>query len=136
MKTLKSPKAMIVLSMVIFGTIAPFVRNISVSSGELALYRAVMAAVQLDDYLRYGNIKNSVNFPNVSMPVVCGHKRICVLHANAEGLASKITALYSGDFMTKTRGNYAYTMIDTDSYTDDAVAKTQAFEGVYKVNVI
>ena len=45
MKALKSPKAMIIISMVIFGTIAPFVRNISVSSGELALYRAVMAAV-------------------------------------------------------------------------------------------
>jgi len=45
MKALKSPKAMIIISMVIFGTIAPFVRNIPVSSGELALYRAVMAAV-------------------------------------------------------------------------------------------
>lgn len=45
MKALKNPKAMIVMSMVIFGTIAPFVRNVSVSSGELALYRAVMAAI-------------------------------------------------------------------------------------------
>lgn len=45
MKALKNPKAMIVISMVIFGTIAPFVRNVSVSSGELALYRAVMAAI-------------------------------------------------------------------------------------------
>lgn len=45
MKALKNPKAMIVISMVIFGTIAPFVRNVSVTSGELALYRALMAAV-------------------------------------------------------------------------------------------
>ena len=45
MKALKNPKAMIIISMVIFGTIAPFVRNIPVSSGELALYRAVMAAI-------------------------------------------------------------------------------------------
>ena len=45
MKALKSPKAMIIISMVIFGTIAPFVRNVSVTSGELALYRALMAAV-------------------------------------------------------------------------------------------
>ena len=36
---------MIVISMIVFGTLAPFVRNISVTSGELALYRAVMAAV-------------------------------------------------------------------------------------------
>ena len=38
-------------SMVIFGTLAPFVRNISVSSGELALYRAVLAAVMIGLYL-------------------------------------------------------------------------------------
>lgn len=96
---------------------------------------AVMAAKELIDYLENGNIKNSVNYPMAVMPR--NHKnRICVLHANAEGLASKITALYCGDFMTKTRGNYAYTMIDTDIYTEDAVAKTQALEGVYKVNVI
>ena len=96
---------------------------------------AVMAAKELIDYLENGNIKNSVNYPMAVMPR--NHKnRICVLHANAEGLASKITSLYSGDFMTKTRGSYAYTMVDTDNYSEDAVAKTQALEGVYKVNVI
>ncbi|MBQ8830973.1 MAG: EamA family transporter [Oscillospiraceae bacterium] len=45
MKALKNPKVMIIISMAVFGTIAPFVRNIPVSSGELALYRAVMAAI-------------------------------------------------------------------------------------------
>ena len=96
---------------------------------------AVMAAKELIDYLENGNIKNSVNYPMAVMPRT--HKnRICVLHANTEGIASKFTSLYNGDFMTKTRGNYAYTMIDTDNFADDAVAKTQAFEGVYKVNVI
>lgn len=45
MQRLKSPRLMLILSMTIFGTLAPFVRNISVSSGELALYRAVLAAL-------------------------------------------------------------------------------------------
>lgn len=45
MQRLKNPRLMLVLSMAIFGTLAPFVRNIPVASGELALYRAVLAAL-------------------------------------------------------------------------------------------
>ena len=45
------PRLMLMGSMVIFGTLAPFVRNIGVSSGELALYRAVMAAVLVGGFL-------------------------------------------------------------------------------------
>ena len=45
MQRLKSPRLMLILSMAVFGTLAPFVRNISVSSGELALYRAALAAL-------------------------------------------------------------------------------------------
>lgn len=47
----KSARMMLVISMAIFGTLAPFVRRISVASGELALYRAVMAAVLIGGYL-------------------------------------------------------------------------------------
>ena len=45
MKKVLSPRMLMVVSMAIFGTLAPFVRNIAVSSGELALYRAVLAIV-------------------------------------------------------------------------------------------
>ena len=51
MKRFLDPKLMLILSMVIFGTIGLFVRNISVSSGELALYRAVLAASLIGCYL-------------------------------------------------------------------------------------
>ena len=51
MKFLKNPRALIIIAMASFGTLGPFVRNIAVSSGELALYRAVMAAVLLAGYL-------------------------------------------------------------------------------------
>ncbi|MBE6718660.1 MAG: 3-phosphoglycerate dehydrogenase [Ruminococcaceae bacterium] len=96
---------------------------------------AVMAAKELIDYLENGNIKNSVNYPNAATPRAKAN-RVCVLHENIEGLASKITSLYNGDFMTKTRGKYAYTIIDTDVVSDDALSATKAFEGVYKVNII
>ena len=39
------PRLMLIMSMTVFGTLGPFVRNIPVSSGELALYRAVLAAL-------------------------------------------------------------------------------------------
>ena len=45
MQRLKTPRLMLILSMAVFGTLAPFVRNIPVSSGELALYRAALAAL-------------------------------------------------------------------------------------------
>lgn len=51
MKKLINPRLMLILSMAIFGTLAPFVRNINVSSGELALYRAILAAVLIGLFL-------------------------------------------------------------------------------------
>lgn len=96
---------------------------------------AVMAARELIDYLENGNIKNSVNYPTAVM-ARSRKNRVCVLHANADGLSSKITSLYSGDFMTKTKGKYAYTVIDTDSVDTDSISKTEALDGVYKVNLI
>lgn len=51
MKALKNPRTMLILSMIIFGTIALFVRNIPLASGEIALYRAVLAALLIGIYL-------------------------------------------------------------------------------------
>ena len=51
MKIFRDPRAAMAISMAVFGTIGFFVRNISVSSGELALYRAVLAALLIGTYL-------------------------------------------------------------------------------------
>lgn len=48
---MKSARIKLIISMIIFGTLAPFVRNVSVSSGELALYRAIMAILLIGTYL-------------------------------------------------------------------------------------
>ena len=58
--TLNKSRLQLVVSMSIFGTLAIFVRNISVSSGELALYRAVMAAILISCYLFFS--KNKIKF--------------------------------------------------------------------------
>ena len=64
---LKSPRLMMIFSMVIFGTLGVFVRNIPVSSGELALYRAILAALLIAVYL--GITKQKIPFANIKKEV-------------------------------------------------------------------
>ena len=103
---------------------------------------AVMAAIELDNYLRYGNIKNSVNFPALEMPMSTG-VRVCVLHANVPAILSQITTALSEvgvnieNLTNKSKGDNAYTVLDiTGDVTEDAVAKIEAIADVYRVRVI
>ncbi len=67
MKKNLHPRLMLIASMTIFGTLGPFVRNISVSSGELALYRAVLAAILIAAFLFITGQK--IPFPNIKKEV-------------------------------------------------------------------
>ncbi len=103
---------------------------------------AVMAALQLDDYIRNGNIKNSVNFPAVSMPR-SGDVRVCVLHENVPGILTGLTGVFADaglnieNMTNKSRGNAAYTMFDvTGEVVDALVASLNAKEAVTRVRVI
>ena len=116
--------------------------HLGASTAESEDNCAVMAAMELDEYLRYGNIKNSVNYPNVSMPM-SGDKRICVLHANVPNVISQVTTIVGGtganieNMMNKSKGDNAYTVVDvTGDVSDETVAKLAAVEGVYRVRVI
>ncbi len=116
--------------------------HLGASTAESEDNCAVMAAMELDEYLRYGNIKNSVNFPNVTMPV-SGDKRVCVLHANIPNIISQVTTVVGGtganieNMMNKSKGDNAYTVVDvTGEIADDTVEKLSAIEGVYRVRVI
>ena len=103
---------------------------------------AVMAARQLDDYLKNGNIKNSVNYPNVEMPR-SGAARICVLHQNVPSILTKITAAVADEGLNienmtnKSKGENAYTVLDVSSTpSDDAIARIASVEGINRVRVI
>ena len=103
---------------------------------------AVMAARELDDYLRFGNITNSVNFPAVSMPH-SGDARICVLHANIPATIAKITTALSDqainieNMINKSKGDNAYTLAEINGAVPAAtVEKIAAIEGVRRVRVI
>ena len=103
---------------------------------------AVMAARELDDYLQNGNIKNSVNFPNLEMPR-SGVARICVLHANIPAVITKISGAVSNEGLnienmtSKSKGDNAYTVFDVSSVPSDAaISHMSAVEGIYKIRVI
>ena len=103
---------------------------------------AAMAAAELIDYIENGNIVNSVNLPEISMPR-SGDNRVCVIHKNIPNMITAITGIVAGDginienMLNKSRGDYAYTMLDVDGIDkDDIVAKISAVDGVIKVRVI
>ena len=103
---------------------------------------AIMAARQLDDYLKNGNIKNSVNYPNVEMPR-SAVARICVLHQNIPSILTKITAAVADEGLNienmtnKSKGENAYTVLDVSSTpSEDAIARIASVEGINRVRVI
>jgi D-3-phosphoglycerate dehydrogenase len=103
---------------------------------------AIMAAMQLMDFLENGNIKNSVNFPECSLDR-SGKTRLTISNQNAPGMIEKITHLLAdnklniADMINKSKGNIAYNIIDIDgSVDDDLIKKIGSTEGVIAVRVI
>ena len=103
---------------------------------------AVMAANELSDYLLYGNIVNSVNYPTVELPYVGAH-RICIVHKNINSMFSKMTSVVSStganieNVASGSRGEYAYTILELYEKVDESVApKIMEIEGVIKVRIL
>lgn len=101
---------------------------------------AVMAAQELADFLENGNILNSVNFPNCSLPND-NIGRITIVHKNVPNVIAKFTDALSSvnisDMINKSKGDYAYTIINTDhEIPTEAVEKLNSMDVVIKVRVI
>ncbi len=116
--------------------------HLGASSPESELNCAVMAAQELKDYLENGNIRNSVNMPNVYMER-SGVARLCMIHRNVPAMLANIMAVLSSEganiehMTNKSRGEYAYTMIDLDStISDDLRKRLVAIDNVIRVRVL
>ncbi len=107
---------------------------------------AIMAARQIQDFLDTGNIKNSVNFPNASLPYT-GKRRVTAYHHNVPNMVGQITSALSNynlniaDMVNRSRDDYAYTMIDIDNEVNgdilpDLAANIEAIEGMVSVRII
>ena len=94
--------------------------HLGASTAEAEENCAIMAARQVKDFLETGNIKNSVNFPNAFLEYT-GKRRVTVYHKNVPNMVGNITAALSNynlniaDMVNRSRGDYAYTMIDIDN---------------------
>ena len=116
--------------------------HLGASTPESEKNCAVMAADQLRDYLENGNIRRSVNLPDVSMGR-SGVERLCVLHRNIPAMLAGITAILSRsganveNLSNKSRGDYAYTMVDLNTPVEPSMlADLRSMPDVIRVRAI
>ncbi|MCQ2385754.1 MAG: 3-phosphoglycerate dehydrogenase family protein [Clostridia bacterium] len=100
---------------------------------------AVMAAQELDEFLRTGNIRNSVNYPSVSIPHT-GAARVGLLHKNVPAMLSQITSFISENginienLSNGSKGEFAYTIVEMASPLPQGVKeKFEAIDGMIRV---
>lgn len=116
--------------------------HLGASTPESEQNCAIMAVDQLKDYLENGNIRNSVNFPNVYLDR-SGVMRMCIIHKNIPAMLASITTLLSKDgvnvenLSNKSKGDYAYTMVDLGSKVAESVIEdVRHLPNVIRVRVI
>ena len=104
---------------------------------------AVMAVKEMRDFLENGNIANSVNYPACSLGVPAKAGRISICHKNVANMIGTFTSILGNAnvnidaIANKSRGDFAYTLIDTDSAVPaDVVKALESSDAVIRVRVI
>lgn len=117
--------------------------HLGASTEEAEENCAVMVAEQVRDFLENGNIRNSVNFPEVTMARSNRGNRLAIANANVPNMLGQISAALGeagvniDDMYNKSRGEVAYTLVDVEGRVPDvAVERIRAIEGVLNVRVI
>lgn len=115
--------------------------HLGASTIESEDHCAIMAAQELDEFLTCGNIRNSVNFPTLGVPL-SGKPRVCVMNKNIPNMISQITAPFSlrniniEHFANGSKGEIAYTIIETnEAISTDIVEELKKIDGVFGVRV-
>ena len=113
--------------------------HLGASTNESEDNCAVMAAQQLSDFLVNGNIKHSVNYPDIDMPRSTEH-RLIILHKNVPNVISTVTGKISGEginidhMANRSKGDYAVMLVDTpDNVSDGAIKAIEEYENVIRV---
>ena len=104
---------------------------------------AVMAVKELKDFFENGNVKNSVNYPACDAGICQDAGRITVCHKNIPNMLTQFTGLFASkgvnvsEMVSKSRGDYAYTILDISTAASQDVADAIAkIDGVVRVRVI
>ena len=116
--------------------------HLGASTPESEQNCAAMAVDELTDYLENGNIRRSVNLPDMVMDR-SGVERLCILHKNVPGMLANITSLFGRDgvnvenLSNKSRGEYAYTMVDLGTKVAERVIEdVQHMANVIRIRVL
>ncbi len=117
--------------------------HLGASTGEAEENCAIMVADQLRDFLENGNIRHSVNFPDAVLPRLPNTTRLGIANRNIPNMVGQITACLAAeqiniaDLLNKSRGTYAYTLIDLDGSVSEALlARLRAIDGVLAVRAL
>jgi len=117
--------------------------HLGASTHEAEENCAVMVADTLRDYLENGNVRNSVNFPEAVLPRIPGTSRIAIANSNVPNMVGQISTclaasrLNIAELLNKSRGEYAYTLIDAEGSVDPAVLQqVRAIEGVLAARLV
>jgi len=117
--------------------------HLGASTTEAEENCAVMVADELKDYLENGNVTNSVNFPEISLPRASGGFRIAVVNSNVPNMLGQVSTLLADaglnivDMLNKSRDDIAVTLIDVDKAPAASVNESIAsIEGVLSVRCL
>ena len=104
---------------------------------------AVMVAETLRDYLENGNIRHSVNFPEAVLPRISGTERIAVANSNVPNMVGQVSTVLAeaglniAELLNRSRGDYAYTLIDIEGRVDEGVmTRIRAIKGVLSARLV
>ena len=117
--------------------------HLGASTAESEDNCAVMAARELRDFLENGNITHSVNYPDCNMGICKSAGRVIIFHKNVPNMIAQFTSAFAADninisdMINKSRGEWAYTMVDVESpATAKLVSDIEATKGCVRVSVI
>lgn len=116
--------------------------HLGASTQEAEENCAIMVAEQVREFLENGNVRNSVNFPEVVVPRGAEH-RIVVANANVPNMLGQISEAFGEagvnihDMVNMSRGDLAYTVVDLDSPAPEGVVtRLRAIQGVLMARVV
>ena len=117
--------------------------HLGASTAESEDNCAIMAVKQTKDFIENGNIKNSVNYPACDAGKCTAASRMTVCHKNIPNMLTQFTGAFASkginvsDMVSKSRGDWSYTILDTSAKADDDMVKViEAIDGVVKVRVV
>ena len=117
--------------------------HLGASTGEAEENCAIMAADQLREFLENGNVRNSVNYPEAVLPRLPNTTRLGVANRNVPNMVGQISTALAmhriniADLLNKSRGEYAYTLIDADGALGaEVLEEIRAIAGVLSARIL